>query len=157
MELPSRLSGSYNSGFSSVENRVAQSVEGLLHTAKPNKVLSTSLPTELSRSTSQRIDTSKLQETDLQLAVSTSSGDKEFDLQLEKSLEELREQLEQLQFKKRYSSVTIPGSVRYSTSAPKKGNELADRQLQMEQEKMQEGLDQTLKMIKEQLVSWLAS
>ena len=161
MEMPSRRPHSYINSFSAIEYTVVEGLAGPLHKAKSNKELSTSQPAECS----YRYSRSNSQGADFQQAVSTSPKDEQFDLQREAALEELREQLEQIPFKKKYASVTVPLAIRYSTMAsrprsPKKNNELAE---QLEQEKLQEELDQSLLKIKEQLVSlcslyvlWLA-
>ncbi len=153
MEMPSRRPHSYINSFSAIEYTVVEGLAGPLHKAKSNKELSTSQPAECS----YRYSRSNSQEADFQQAVSTSPKDEQFDLQREAALEELREQLEQIPFKKKYASVTVPLAIRYSTMAsrprsPKKNNELAE-QLHVEQEKLQEELDQSLLKIKEQLVS----
>lgn len=142
MEIPQRRPRSHISSFSVDECAVVTSP---LHKAKSDKELNSNVRHQYSRSHSQ--------ETTLERAVSTSPT--EFDVQCKAALENLRnESLQIPPFKKKYSSVTVP-SVRYSTMAsrpksPKKSNEPADRQL--EQQKMQEELDQSLLRIREQLV-----
>lgn len=80
------------------------------------------------------------------------------DLQHEKQLKQFREDLELLPFKRKYSSITIPLSVRYSTmsvrpkSPPKSGKNGLNEQ-QQDRDKVQSSLDQTLLRIRQQLVS----
>ncbi len=150
MEIPhSRRPRSYISSFS-VDSAVVASP---VHKAESDKGLNSLLPArhQYSRSHSQ--------EATSQRAVSTSPI--EFDIQCEGALKKLRDELLEIPFKKKYASVTVPTSIRYSTMAsrprsPKKSSsEPADKLL--EQQKMQEELDQSLLRIREQLVSKFSS
>ncbi len=146
MEIPNRRPRSYISSYSVDDSTVL--VISPLHKSESDKELNSVKRHQYSRSHSQ--------EASLQRAVSTSPT--EFDVHCEPTLENIRNDLLS-PFKKKYSSVTVPTSIRYSTMAtrprsPKKSTEPADRQL--EQQKMQDELDQSLVRIREQLVSKLS-
>lgn len=153
--MPERLGQQYISEFPAVD----ETVSGIDKPVRIHKARSTDLPTKLTdpQSTIHRpVRLTKSQEANLHCVVSIPQRDP-LDLQHEKQLNEFREQLDLLPFKKRYSSITVPISVKYSTMAaipklsPKTKNALNVQQL--DREKMQSGLDQTLLRIRQQLVS----
>ena len=153
--MPKRRGQSYISEFPAVDDSVSRIYKPLY------KTRSTDLPTKVKdlqekNSTIHRpVRQTKSQEANLHCVVSIPRKDS-LDLQHEKQLDEFREQLDLLPFKKKYSSITLPISVKYSTMAarprsPKTKNALNEQHL--DRDKMQSGLDQTLLRIRQQLVS----
>ena len=156
MEMPGRRPQPYFSDFTAAPS-VVLGLESPLHKAKSNRELSTSLPVEFSSETNLTRSKSKSQEAGLHRAIS-AAPDNQFDAQCnyKKEFEELIEQFDILPFKKKYSSITVPVSVKYSTMAYKPRS-LKKDELEQEQQKMQDELDQALLLIRDKLVSLINS
>ena len=154
MEMPGRRPQPYISDFTAAPSTVV-GLESPLHKAKSNKELSTSLPAEFSTEANLTRSKSKSQEAGLHRAISVAP-DNQFDEQYKKEFEELIEQLDIQPFKKKYSSITVPLSVKYSTMAYRPRSPKKD-ELEQEQQKMQDELDQALLLIRNKLVSLMSS
>jgi len=133
----------YLSQFPDLDTSYNLASQDTVQRARSSRDLSSSLPADFKSKLNSSFSISKSQEAGLQ-------DYSEFDIERELELL-IQEQLEQQQQRKKYSAITVPLSVKYSTMAvrPKSPKRSMSNELE------QDNLDQTIMAIRDQLVSFM--